>query len=317
MITRIGFACQVVGIPASTKTFKKATFEKKGNLIAEKTIIYNLQQLEIIFNYMKSRNLNFFRISGDVLPWKSEYSLEDLPLSKEIFELFEKLSNFLKINDFRITTHPGQFNVLCSENPQAIHNTIKDLTVHGELLDFLGMPQTTWSKINIHLSGKSTNQFDSFKKNYLKLPDAVKTRLTIENDDTPNGKKVENLVPYSNLYGIPIVYDFYHNTLNPSSLNNDELYKTILQSWDGIVPVMHWSESLAVESGISKISKIPKKAHSNICAGILPEVPFDYHLMVEAKQKDLSFEHLLDYDKAKVIDKLGITAGKPKTRHRV
>ena len=50
-------------------------------------------------------------------------------------------------------THPGPFNVLVSPNENVVQNTITDLTIHADIMDFMGLSRTPYNKLNIHCNG--------------------------------------------------------------------------------------------------------------------------------------------------------------------
>ena len=47
-----------------------------------------------------------------------------------------------KTHNLRITTHPGPFNVLTSPHEHVVQNCIKDLTIHGDVMDMMGLSRT-------------------------------------------------------------------------------------------------------------------------------------------------------------------------------
>ena len=67
-----------------------------------------------------------------------------------------------------------------------VQNCIKDLTIHGDVFDMMGLTRTPYNKINIHLGGAygdKESAMERFCKNFELLPESVKSRLTVENDD--------------------------------------------------------------------------------------------------------------------------------------
>ena len=81
--------------------------------------------------------------------------------------------------------HPGQYTILNSPHPQVVHNAVADLKYHAEFLDALAAGPE--SKIILHLGGiygDKKRAIRSFKENYLRLPEKIKRRLALENDDS-------------------------------------------------------------------------------------------------------------------------------------
>ena len=75
------------------------------------------------------------------------------------------------------------FNVLTSPHEHVVDNCVKDLTIHGDVFDMIGLSRTHYNKLNIHIGGgygdkpKSMERFCKTLKNY---SDSVKSRLTVE-----------------------------------------------------------------------------------------------------------------------------------------
>ena len=94
--------------------------------------------------------------------------------------------DYSRVTGLRLSFHPGQFNCLASEKEHVVKNCIKDLEIHGKLFDLMGMPRSHNAKINIHLGSTCGNNLmlaaDNFNRNFQRLSDSVKTRLTVEND---------------------------------------------------------------------------------------------------------------------------------------
>ena len=101
----------------------------------------------------------------------------------------------------RLTAHPGPFNVLTSPHEHVVDNCVKDLTIHGDVFDMIGLSRTPYNKLNIHIGGAygdKPKSMERFCKNFEKLPDSVKSRLTVENDDKESMYSVKEL--YNGVY---------------------------------------------------------------------------------------------------------------------
>ena len=170
----------------TNRSMMKKTFNEKGIAYASELGIQNCRDLVEIIKWNNNNGIKFFRLSSDLFPWASEYSLTDLPHYKEISETLLSAGNLAKFYNQRITAHPGPFNVLVSPNPNVVKNTITDLSIHGEVFDMMGLSSTPYNKINIHCNGvygDKISAMERFCTNFNKLPVSVKSRLTIENDD--------------------------------------------------------------------------------------------------------------------------------------
>ena len=194
----------------------------------------------------------------------------------------------------RLTFHPGPFNVLVSPNENVVENTIKDLTIHGDIMDMMGLSRTPYNKLNIHCNGvygDKQSAMDRFCKNFERLPESVQTRLTVENDDKATMYSVKDL--YEGIHkriGIPIVFDYHHYKFNTGGQTEQEALEMALSTWGDITPVVHYSESKA-EHELNE--SIKPQAHSDL----IKELPNTYgnkvDIMVEAKHKELAIREFI------------------------
>ena len=192
----------------------------------------------------------------------------------------------------RVTSHPGPFNVLVSPNENVVENTFQDLTMHGDVFDFMGLSRTHYNKINIHCNGvygDKISAMDRFCKNFQQLPESVKTRLTVENDDKASMYSVKDL--YEGIHkriGIPIVFDYHHYKFNTGGQTEQEALELAISTWpDDIVPVVHYSESRSEEQ---LDESIKPQAHSDLIKQLPNTYGHNVDIMVEAKHKELAIE---------------------------
>ena len=169
----------------------------------------------------------------------------------EIVGILGEIGKYVDENNMRITSHPGPFNVLTSPHEHVVENCIKDLSVHGEVFDMMGLSRTPYNKINIHIGGvygDKKSAMERFCKNFERLPESVKSRLTVENDDKATMYSVKDL--YDGVYckiGIPIVFDYHHHKFCTGDLSEQQALEMACTTWGDITPVVHYSESRSKE----------------------------------------------------------------------
>jgi UV DNA damage endonuclease len=189
----------------------------------------------------------------------------------------------------RLTSHPGPFNVLTSPHEHVVENCITDLSIHGKVFDLMKLSHTPYNKINIHIGGvygDKVSAMERFCKNFERLPDSVKSRLTVENDDKASMYSVQDL--YDGVYkviGIPIVFDYHHHRFNDGGLSEREALELAMTTWGDIVPVVHYSESRSIEQ---EDDKIRPQAHSDYVYDYIDTYDNRVDIMVEAKAKELA-----------------------------
>ena len=266
----------------------RRTFLEKGLPYVSELALANCQDLLKILQWNAEQDIHFFRMSSGLFPWGSEYAFEDLPDYEAIAETLFECGLFAEENDIRITTHPDHFNKLTSPKESVILNTIKDLELHGRMFDLLCLPRSPFAKINIHVGAAYDDKpmaLDNFCKNFQRLSEAVKTRLTVENDDKPSLYTTEEL--YNDIHkriNIPVVFDYHHHDLHPGNQNEREALEMALSTWPvDVRPVVHYSESRSDEYGDPKIKP---QAHSDSYVRPVNTYGLEMDIMLEAKHKE-------------------------------
>ena len=294
-MNRMGYACINMQLSSQKpkiytgRSMIKRTFQSKGINYASELGLQNCKDLLEIIKWNNENGFNFFRITSNLFPWCSEYDLKDMPDYDEICDILSEAGRYAIDNDIRITSHPGPFNVLTSPHPHVVENCIKDLSIHGEVFDMMGLSRTPYNKINIHIGGvygDKVSAMERFCENFHRLPDSVKTRLTVENDDKATMYSVTDL--YEGVYckiGIPIVFDYHHHRFCDGGLSEEDALEIAISTWGDIVPVVHYSESRNIEQ---EDDKIRPQAHSDYVRDYIDTYGNRVDIMVEAKHKELA-----------------------------
>jgi UV DNA damage endonuclease len=207
--------------------------------------------------------------------------LNQLPDFTEIRSLLEAVGR----HKLRLSAHPGPFNKLAGVGA-TLENTIKDLELHSEIFDLMGLPATHWHKINVHVGGAYGDKQETlrrFAQNFELLSSNLRNRLSIENDDKPGLFTVADLLPLHETIGIPIVFDYFHHKLHPGGLNEEEAFHKAYNTWN-LKPVFHYSSSRREnEDPTSK-----KEAHSDWVHEPINAYGKDIDIVLETKMKERS-----------------------------
>lgn len=299
----LGLVCHLI----EQRTKKNGTYEYY-NLMQEKSLQLGRYQKglytksDIFETYLNNvRNLakmshvisdhaKCFRLSSSLLPLsdKVDRSLwENDSIRKHLAEAGKTFRN----NGVRVTMHPGQFCVLSSTSDNVIKNAISDLQMHAWILDAMGMPRSPESAINIH--GGKSNEAGRLIDSINSLPDNIKSRLTLENDESCYS--VLQLLEVHKRTGTPVVFDSHHHVFNEDHLSLDEAYAAACDTWPkNIKPLQHLSNS---EPGTENASFIVKRKHSGYIHTI-PDVQLaglvanNVDIEIEAKMKNLALQKL-------------------------
>ena len=273
----------------TNRSMIKRTFTERGIDYASELGLLNAKDLFTILQWNNEHNIKCFRTSSDIFPWGSEYGLQNAPDYKEIKSILQLCGKYAEEHGIRITSHPGPFNVLVSPREHVVENTIKDLELHGEVFDMMGLSRTPYNKLNIHCNGvygDKISAMDRFCKNFERLSESVQTRLTIENDDKASMYSVKDLMYIHERIGIPIVFDYHHHTFQTGGLSEQEALELAMSTWPkDITPMVHYSESKRLHEGNDKLKE---QAHSDYINQLPNLYGNNVDVMVEAKAKELS-----------------------------
>ena len=292
----LGYACINMSLSSLKKSERittnrsmiKRTFQQRGVAYASELALQNIKDLYTILQWNKKHNINFFRLSSNLFPWASEYSFDELPDYESISYWAKKCGDFVRDNNHRITSHPGPFNKLTSPHERVVVNTIKDLEIHGKFFDMLGLPRSPYAKLNIHVGAHYNDKamaIGNFCRNFERLSDCVRTRLTVENDDKASLYSTKEL--YNEIYkriGIPIVHDVHHHKFCTGGVDDEEAMLIAAMTWDDVKPVIHYSQSRSIEHSDPKIRA---NAHSDSYWTPVDTHGLDVDVMLECKYKEV------------------------------
>ncbi len=293
MINNLGYACICLSLPqkgkdlvSTSRTIRQATFLKDKSVVDE-ICLKNCQDLEKILRWNVDNNINYFRVGSNFFPFMDHptlgYKLEDTKYFKQISETLERCGMLSRLYSMRLSCHPGQYCCIGSSNPSVVNASLQCLEMHSQIGDLLGCGDEF--KINIHVNSFKEGYdiiADRFCKNFDRLSDRCKRRLTVENDDKKDGWSVNLLYEkvYKNI-STPICFDYHHFQFCNGGESYVEAAEKCFSTWGNESPETHYSESR---------DNIRPTAHSDYIKNIIPEFSknYVYDVMIEAKQKDLA-----------------------------
>lgn len=314
----IGFACKinsshdVANADLNTKTttisWLKANPAKAHDKLTG-LVQHNLaalrRQIEFVSKLPPTQRM--FRISSDILPAYTYDDYTPFYFSTEIVAFLERefarCGELARAHGVRLSFHPGQFCVLASDNPHIVENSIQEFEYHCDVIRYMGYGKTFQDfKCNVHIGGKQGP--DGIKRALKKLSREARNTLTIENAEFSWGLEHSlELVDHCAL-----VLDVHHDWIYSSRFisANSDLVKRVQDSWRGVKPVIHYSQSRVLEAVDSQDvllpnetghSKMALRAHSDYYYNhTLNEFVREHYewadIMCEAKQKNLATRQL-------------------------
>lgn len=269
-----------------------------GKRYVESICLANVFDINKMIRWNDRYNIKFLRLSSEMFPFAShpEYGYKLTPFASEA--LAEAGRTIAKYGH-RVTTHPGQFTQLGSPRKQVIDNALRDLSYHDEMLSLLKLPeqQDKDAVMIMHMGGLFDGKeatLDRFRENYKDLPQGIKNRLVLENDDVI--WTVHDLLPVCEELNIPFVLDYHHHNImfesdkiREGTKDIMDLYPRIKATWDrkGITQKMHYSEPTP-----PAITGRQRRKH-NPRPATLPPCAQDMDLMIEAKDKEQAVFELM------------------------
>lgn len=290
---RLGYACinmtlRKNGIRTNRSAIKR-TFKEKGPEHIANLTLQNSKDLLKVLEWNEAHNIRNYRISSDLIPWASEIDLDRMPRVDEIRFALRQAGDFARQHGHRVTFHPGQFNCLASPREHVILNSIKDLEYHAWVADALGLPRSPDAVINIHVGGAYGDRdsaLDRFCKNFERLSEGVRTRLTVENDDKKSC--YSTLMLYEGVHrriGIPVVFDSHHWSLGPQDQDYESAIRLAAMTWpEGVRQNCHHSNSRR-ELDDPKASPV---SHSDFYATPFDPLDLDPDVDLECKKKEVA-----------------------------
>ena len=290
---RWGLCCIFREVPIK---FHRTTAKYTAKLSADERLtrlsnicLHNAESLLEALKFCRLNGIGAFRINSQILPLKTHpqlaYEIEDLPQSTEIVNAFKKCKTYCRQHNLRTSFHPDQFILLSSPNPEVTRRSIADLRYQAEVAEWVGA-----DVINIHAGGAYGNKDEALERLIMRiggLPQNVRRRLTLENDDrlyTPR-----DLLPVCEKLAIPLVYDLHHHRCLPDGRNVEDTTQLALKTWDR-EPLFHISSPLK-----SWQNRNPRNHHDYINLDDFPEcwLKLDITVEVEAKAKELAVLKLM------------------------
>ena len=272
----------------------KKTFLERGLGYASENALLNAKDLIKVIKWNNDNGIKMYRMSSDIFPWASEYEFPDLPHFEEIRQALLEAGDEAKRCGQRITFHPSPYGVLASVREDVVKNALKDLRQHAEIMDLMGLDQTHFYPINIHVNTTQPTKEEAaerFCNHFHLLSDNVKKRLVVEVDDKKSQFTAVDL--YEMVHkkiGVPITFDYLHNKCNPSVHTEQEALALCLSTWpEGIPAITHYSDSRRNhEDPTAK-----EVAHSDWLYEKIETYGMDFDIELEVKMKEKA---LLEYN---------------------
>lgn len=251
-----------------------------------------------------------YRLPSALAPYASHPELTQF--HGQVGECAEELAAIGRVvreRGIRLSSHPGQYTVLNSENPDVRAAAVAELEVQASLLDAMGLGSE--AVVVLHVGGSAGGVAaaqERFLAGFEQLSEQARARLVVENDDRSFG--VADVVPLAERAGIRVVWDAHHHRCHdPAGLAPADALTAALATWPADqTPKVHYSsprldvEERRVRKGrrVERRLVLPElRAHADLIEptgfeAFLRESAGmrDFDVMLEAKAKDLALLRL-------------------------
>lgn len=253
----------------------------------------NIASTMRLFHHNRAHDIKVFRLTSKLVPLATHPLLQDWNWSKELAADFKTLGELAIRDNLRLSAHPDHFTLLNSPRNEVVEAAISDLIYHDRILDDMGLDAS--AKLVIHVGGsykEKGNAISRFIENYNQLPQQLKARIVLENDDK-SYSAAEVLLLCQQLK-IPMVLDIHHHWCLNNGENMEDLLPAIFATWDReeLLPKVHISSPRDAKNIRAHADFIDPVFLADFIttARVLNR---DFDVMCEAKAKDAALFHLL------------------------
>ena len=167
----------------------------------------NIQRLHWTLGYCARRDIRLYRVSSAIFPL-SDYKTGDKIL-KSMSQALASVGRRAGRLGIRVVIHPDQFCVLNAERAKVCRTSVTILEKHALAFDLMGLERSPRNLMNIH--GGKAGRADELVAQIKDLPDGVRSRLTLENDEYSYG--AQDILDVCRRTGVPMVFDCHHHVI--------------------------------------------------------------------------------------------------------
>lgn len=168
----------------------------------------NIQTLDKALRYCEAEGIRLYRMPSSIFPFADE------DIGREVLAPFAatlgRSGRRALERGIRLVMHPDQFVVLNSDSEGVVANSIKILQMHADIMDLLEQPRSSWALLEIH--GGKGNRADALVERIAQLPEAIRSRLGLENDEYAYGAQEIHAICMR--AGVPMVFDAHHHVVH-------------------------------------------------------------------------------------------------------
>lgn len=302
MIIRFGYVAMSVHVnnasPSKTmtaKTFQSLLDREAAIRRLESIAAENLRNTLRLLKHNKAEDIMLYRLSSRLIPLLTYELLEGWNPLDVLEPNFREIGDFARANGMRLSFHPEHFTVISTPRQDVLAKSETDLHWHVAMLERMGLDERY--KCNIHIGGAygdKASAYERFIRQFNDLPDRIRRRITLENDDkTFNTKET---LEACKAVGVPMVLDIHHHAVNNDGESASELWSEIQETWalekvrtksddELLVPKIHVSSPKSASDPRGHADYVNADDFFAFVSSIAAQTP-RLDVMIEAKRKD-------------------------------
>lgn len=292
---RLGYACVNRALGEEGRSDRTCRLANATPERLEELSRANLDGLRRTLAWNAQHDVRVFRMSSDLIPLASHPEAQwgwREALQAELREVGRDAFHY----GLRLSMHPGQYTVLNSPKPKVVASALAELSYHADLMELMGLPPS--GKIVLHVGGvygDKSRAKRQLRDAFADLPDNVRARLVLENDERSYG--AEDVLELCRALEVPMIFDDLHHRAYAGEPPSRGLLADVLATWDDQKdgrPKLHFSSQRPDARAGAHADGVDVEAFRRFVE-TLPTTDVD--VMLEAKAKEQALFDLVTMDK--------------------
>ena len=284
---RLGLVCVTASSEIRYRTITRTRFLALGIKERQAALgeIYrsNIETLHEAVRFCLKNGFGLYRISASLFPFA------DTPFGFRILNgmaaELHRIGRLALDARLRLVNHPDQYVVLNSEAPAVVRNSMTILDAQAAVFDLLEQPRSPWAAIEIH--GGKSGRGHALIQTVRRLPEPVRARLVLENDERAFG--AAEMLAVCQEAGVPMVFDAHHHVVHERlSTYEHASVASYLEAAGKTWPDPAW-QLVHISNGRDSFLD---PAHSDMIAVMPSAYRNAPYIEVEAKGKELAIKRL-------------------------
>jgi UV DNA damage endonuclease len=286
---RLGFAVKVLG-EGGLRTHDSRRWQSGPHLSR------SLELLDPVFDYLDRIDVRVYRLSSATVPYGTHPDLPQLDYRRQLDACTDQLAALgarAARLGLRLSTHPGQYTVLNSQDETIATKALADVEQDALLLDAFDQPDE--AVVIVHVGGVYGDRaaaLDRWARAYERLSERARRRLVVEHDE--RAFDLGDVLELHRRTGVRVVFDSHHHRCNPwpGAPRIEDALPLAVGTWPAAVrPKVHVSSPRTEFRATGRAPLLDQ--HSDFAspwdvADVARAAPCPLDVMLEAKAKDLA-----------------------------